>query len=501
VKGSVLIVDDEATFRDALARLLQRDGCEVETAGSVADGLAAWSTMRPDLLLLDFLLPDGNGLELLAKIRESDKDTPVVMMTAFGSVENAVAAMRAGATDYVAKTAEVVSEIRLKVEQALKIAALADEIDYRRRRVTDDQEPDATSLLKASRALEPIAQKIREVARSKDTTVLVRGESGTGKEVVARAIHESGPGPSAPLVEVDCASIPENLLESELFGHEKGSFSGADRQKRGLFELAGGGTVLLDEIGEMPDRLQAKLLRVLEERHFKRVGGLRNLPLDARVIAMTNRDLARLVREGRFREDLYYRLQVFEIVLPPLRERHEDVLAIAEHFVARFNRKLGKRVQGLTPEAAAFLESYDFPGNVRELRNMIERAMVRVSGEWLGRDLVAGGMPPRVDGGQTPARGMPAITPSAPATPPSGSAAAAAPLPEKGRMSFQIGKDRLADIEKAVIAEALTTAGGNTPRAAELLGISRFQLLRKLGRDEDEPSGENDVPKPAKSGS
>ncbi len=484
MKGSVLIIDDEATFRDALSRLLSRDGCDVEQAGSCGEGHASWQKIRPDLILLDFLLPDGNGVDLLAKIRETDSETPVVMMTAFGSVENAVAAMRAGATDYVAKGADVVAEIRLKVEQALKIATLADEIDYRRRREAGvSDEPDALSLLKSTRSLDGVLQRVREVAKSRDTTVLIRGESGTGKEVVARALHEAGPGAGAPFVEVDCASIPENLLESELFGHEKGAFSGADRQKRGLLELAAGGTVLLDEIGEMPERLQAKLLRVLEERHFKRVGGLRNLPLDARVIAATNRDLARLVKESRFREDLYYRLQVFEILIPALRERIDDALTIADHFVARFNRKLGKRVTGLTADAKTFLRSYDYPGNVRELRNMIERAMIRATNETIGRDLLGGGTAAATMREVTPPRPEPAVPKSEEKESVRASADPSAPGKS---VSFVLGKDTLADVERVLISEAMSAAGGNKTQAAALLGISRFQLLRKLGREEDD---------------
>jgi two-component system response regulator AtoC len=505
MKGSVLIIDDEATFRDALARLLVRDGYEVETAPTINDGQAAFTRLRPDLVLLDFLLPDGNGVDLLTKIRQTDTETPVVMMTAFGSVESAVAAMRAGATDYVAKTADVVAEIRIKVEQALKLASLEDEVDYRRRRGADATE--ALSILGATASLAGVVQKIRDVATSADTTVLVRGESGTGKELVARAIHEAGPGPNAPLVEVDCASIPENLLESELFGHEKGAFSGADRQKRGLFELARGGTVLLDEIGEMPHGLQSKLLRVLEERHFRRVGGARNLDLAARVIAMTNRDLAREVKEGRFREDLFYRLQVFEIVIPPLRDRAADAPAIAEHFIARFNRKLGKRVQGLAPDAKAYLRAYDFPGNVRELRNMIERAMVRANSEWIGLEQIAGGSPLREQDESEP---MPPRRSSATLLAPSGAApvpavaSAAGPNlmgvaapgaagpPVVGKtdnglttLTFLLGRDHLSDVEKRFVHEAIRAAGGNKTQAAAMLGISRFQLLRKLGREDD----------------
>ena len=496
MNGSVLIIDDEATFRDALARLLSRDGYSVETAPTCGDGLAAWTKIRPDIILLDFLLPDGNGLDTLVKIRQTDTETPVVMMTAFGSVESAVAAMRAGATDYVAKGADVITEIRLKVEQALKIASLSDEVDYRRRHAPE--EPEALTLLKATRSMEPILQKVRDVAKSPETTVLVRGESGTGKELVARAVHEAGPGPSAPLVEVDCASIPENLLESELFGHEKGAFSGADRQKRGLFELARGGTVLLDEIGEMPERLQSKLLRVLEERHFRRVGGARNIDLSARVVAMTNRDLASLVKEGRFREDLFYRLQVFEIVIPPLRSRIEDAQAIADHFVARFNRKLGKRVQGLSPDAKAYVRAYDFPGNVRELRNMIERAMIRANGEWIHLELLSGGSPlheESADAEAFPSRAqreglrVEAATPPAAAT--TGKSAVASP-PVVGRTSagvttltFVLGRDHLSDVEKRFVHEAIRAAGGNKTQASAMLGISRFQLLRKLGREDD----------------
>lgn len=449
MNGAILIVEDEETFRRSLSRLLEKDGHVVVTAGNVADGVRLFQESRPDVVLLDYMLPDGNGIDALKRMKEIDPGITVVLMTAFGSIEAAVAAMKAGALDYITKSADVIAEVRLRVAKALRMTSLEDEIEYRRR----NEEGARGEIIGESTALRGVLGRIDEVAKSKETTVLIRGESGTGKELVARSIHEQSEGKNAPFVAIDCAAIPGTLLESELFGYERGAFSGADRTKRGLLDLARGGTIFLDEIGEMEIRLQSKLLRVLEEKRFRRVGGVRDIEMSSRIVAATNRNLADMVAEGNFREDLYYRLSVFEVVLPPLRVRGEDVVRLAQHFSHQFARKLGKEVNGFTREAEDFLRNYEFPGNVRELRNMIERAVIMLAGDMIHSDLLA------------------AI--------PSQEAGAVAALSPHA-VVITLGEISLQDAERQLVERALALSDNNKKRAAQMLGISRFALLRRL---------------------
>ena len=372
-KASILVVDDEPAMRLLLSSILKDEGYEVTAAASGEEALQLIATRQYHLVLTDLKMPGISGLELLAQVKRDDPDTAVIILTAFGTVEGAVEAMRQGAVHYLLKPLANPDELRLTVRRVLE-----------ERRVTDE----ATTLRQATEAVFPFGEivagdaKMRgalELGRSvapTDATVLITGETGTGKELMARAIHHWSLRADQAFVAVNCAALAETLLESELFGHEKGAFTGAAAQRRGRFELAHGGTLLLDEVGEMTPALQAKLLRVLQEGTFERVGGTKTVTVDVRVIAATNRDMQRLVAERAFREDLYYRLSVFPIVLPPLRERPADILPLAAHILQQASRRFGKQIIGFAEEALALLQDYAWPGNIRELQNVIERAAI-----------------------------------------------------------------------------------------------------------------------------
>jgi two-component system NtrC family response regulator len=449
-----LIVDDEETYARSMKRLLLRRGVQCDHAATCADGLAKVRKRTYDLVLLDFLLPDGSGLDLIPPIRALKGANPapqVLMMTAFGTIENAVEAMRRGAFDYVTKS----TAIDTIVERVLDARRIAEARTLTR--PADDSIVAAhEGLLGDSTEIKEARRRIVEVANAPGTTVLLTGESGTGKGIAARAIHASSrEARGEPFVAIDCVALPPTLAESELFGHEKGAFTGADRAKPGKLELAARGTVLLDEIGDMELSLQGKLLRVLEERTFERVGGVKALELSARVVAASHRDLAARVEEGRFRLDLYHRLSVFPINIPPLRARGDDVVLLADHFVREFSDRLGKPLQPLAPTVREALMGYDFPGNVRELRNVIERAAILATGNEITVEL----LPPRL-----------LSTPRA------------LPVGGKGGLTveFRPGTDTLDGLERRLLEEALRLADGKKSRAAELLGISRFALLRRV---------------------
>ncbi len=462
-----LIVDDEETYARSLMRLLARRGVTVDHAATCADGLARVRKRAYDLVLLDFLLPDGSGLDLIGPIRAARSgrkgaSPQVLMMTAFGTIENAVEAMRRGAFDYVTKSTAIDGIVE-RVLDARRVA------EARPADGAGDETAAALAvagLLGDSREIREARERIHEVARAPDTTVLLTGESGTGKGVAARAIHTSGGRAGEPFVAIDCVALPPTLAESELFGHDKGAFTGAERQKPGKLELAGRGTVLLDEIGDMELGLQGKLLRVLEERTFEHVGGVKALEMQARVIAASHRDLASLVEEGKFRLDLYHRLSVFPIHIPALRERGDDVVLLAEHFTREFAARMGKPIGPLAAEVRDALVGYDFPGNVRELKNVIERAVILAATDTITVEL----LPPRVLAGrQEPgaARDRPRL----------------GPAPSGGRgltVEFRPGQDTLDGLERRLLEEALRLADGKKSRAAELLGISRFALLRRV---------------------
>ena len=443
---TILVVDDEQLIRWSLATRLTDAGYRVLEAET---GRQALELHREgvDLVLLDYRLPDADGLSILKQIKEADPDTLVILLTAFSSVETAVEAMKAGAYHYANKPFNV-DEIALLVEKALETTRLRREV--RALRATQAQPYAIGRIVGQSPAMVAVRALIQKIAASPASTVLLTGESGTGKDLAAKVIHYASDRAAKPFMNITCSALPDALLESELFGHERGAFTGADRQKRGLLETADGGTVFLDEIGEMVPVLQAKLLRFLEEKSFKRVGGATDLKVDVRVVAATNRNLEEEVRQGRFREDLYYRLNVLPVALPPLRQRPEDMPALISHYVDIFNTEFRKRIRGVAPQAMHRLQHYGWPGNVRELRNAIERAMLLAEGPELTLDdFPLGGGP----GGRLGDR---------------------VELPPNG-----IDLD---DLERSLVVQALERSGWNQTKAAALLGLNRDQIRYRIDK-------------------
>jgi two-component system response regulator PilR (NtrC family) len=444
-KARILVVDDERSMQEFLEIFFRSEGYDIVTAGDVESGRLHLEGDEFDVVITDIQMPDGSGLDLLHAAQEISPDTMVVMITAFASTDTAIAAMKQGAYDYITKPFQV-DEIRIVVEKALEKKLLSAE--NRRLRCELRSQTRDRSIVGNSSAMQRIFELVTQVADTK-ANVLVTGESGTGKEIVARAIHQSGERREKPFVVVNCAAIPENLLESELFGHVKGAFTGAVQSKAGLFEMADGGTVFLDEVGELPPSLQVKLLRVIQEKTFRRVGGTADQRADVRIVAATNRRLGDEVRSGRFREDLYYRINVIEIPLPPLRERRDDVALLVDHFVAKFAKELGKDVTGCNGEAMQKLLEYDFPGNVRELENVVERAVALTRRAIIDLDA----LPPAI------------LSPPV--------AAGDQRIPAEG-----VDLDALMDdYERGMMRAALVATGGVKKRAAGLLGIS-FRSFR-----------------------
>jgi len=369
--SSILIVDDEQSMRDFLAIMLKKEGHEVVTVEDGDEAIKAIEKDIYDLVITDIKMPGIDGLQVLRSVKRVSPNTLVIVITAYSSTEDAVFAIKQGALDYITKPFEI-ERIKLVIKKALDRKKLYEEHDFYKRQY--EHKFDVGNIVGKGKAIQNIFHMIKRVSQSK-STILVTGESGTGKELIARAIHQNSPRSEQAFVAVSCGAIPENLLESELFGHIKGAFTGAIANKIGLFELADKGTLFLDEIGELPLLIQVKLLRVLQEKQFKRVGGTKDISVDVRIIAATNRDLRKMVEENTFREDLFYRLNVIPIHIPPLRNRKEDIALLAIHFLEKYNREIGKHFTHITGEAMEQLKDYDWPGNIRELENVIERAV------------------------------------------------------------------------------------------------------------------------------
>jgi DNA-binding NtrC family response regulator len=456
MKGRVLIVDDEPDMVATCERILAAAGIRSISTSDPRAGLEAIESERPDVVVTDLKMPGVDGLQLLERARTTDRNMPVIIFTAFATIESAVAAVKEGAFDYLPKpfTAD---QLRLAVERALRQRQLAQENERLREQLRETY--GFENIIGRSPAMTQVFELTRKAARS-DANILVLGESGTGKELIARAIHANSPRTSQAFVAVDCAALPEPLLESELFGHEKGAFTGAVRTKPGLMEAATGGTLFLDEIAELPVALQVKCLRALQEREIRRVGGTRAIAVDVRIVSATNRDLREAVAKGEFRQELYYRINVIAVHLPPLRARAGDVPLLVQSFVQRYGRSGGRTITGVEPDALRILEAYAWPGNVRELQNVIERACALADGD----RIAVADLPEHL---------------SAPAGMPAASAGGAAhlPLPEAKAQWIR-------EFEVAYLVDQLNRHGGNISQAARAAGIDRktfHRLINKYG--------------------
>jgi len=444
----ILIIDDDKLVTWSLSRDLGGDGCEVTVAADAASGLTAFRDRPPDIVLLDLKLPDFDGLEVLRQIKQEAPEAIIIMMTAYATVQTAVQAVKLGATDFIKKPFAP-EELKVILKRALQSQRLSQEVAEMRHHLK--KKYGVSNLIGISSSMQEVFTLIHKIANSDATTVLISGESGTGKDLAARAIHYESQRSQFPFMAINCGSLPDTLLESELFGHEKGAFTDAKAAKKGLFELANCGTVLLDEIGDATASLQVKLLRFIEEKSFKRIGGTRDVEVDVRIIAATNKDLKLLVEKDRFREDLYYRLNVIPVVLKPLRKRPEDIPLLAKYFIDRFNKEFKKNVSGISAEALRILQNYHWPGNIRELRNILERIMILEEGEMILPEhfplefTLEQETPTTVDSIQLPAAGT-----------------------------------ALNGVEKALIQMALERTGGNQSRAAKLLRISRHAFRYKM---------------------
>jgi two-component system, NtrC family, response regulator AtoC len=454
MKPSVLVIDDEKTFRLVVEEALEAEGFEVTTAASGQAGLKAFRTDPANFIILDRHLPDGDGVQVLEELqreaRDRDIEPMVIMATAYADVQSAVAAVKLGAHDYMTKPLQL-PELIVTMRKALEAKRLRTKVT-----VMQEREREEDEFLAVSGLMLGVLDQCDKVAQSAATTVLIQGETGTGKELIARRIHNNTPERAAePFIEINCASLPENLLESELFGYERGAFTDARQSKRGLFEAADRGTLFLDEVGELTASTQAKLLKVLEEQNFRRLGGTRDLKVDVRVVAATNKDLQLAVEKGAFRLDLYHRLDVFHLHLPPLRERRDDVLPLARLFLKRFVRRMGRGNADFAPEAERILAGYSYPGNVRELRNLVERALILGSGNpTIGPECIV------LSGGSTPSSAAGSFF--------------TVQVDDRG------APPTLADLEKAYITRLLDFAAGNRAQVARLLGVSYPTVAKKI---------------------
>jgi len=460
--AGVLVVDDERTLRFTLSESLSEEGYRVDTAADGAEALDKIERGDFQLVLLDQKLPDVNGIDLLRKIKAKRPDVQVIVMTAYGKFENAVEAARAGCFTYIGKPFEL-EHVKLEMANALALTRATEEVT--RLRQAERRRSGSTMIVGGSPKMAKIFETMHKIAQSGSSTILLQGETGVGKELLAREIHDLGSRRDGPFVEVNCSSFPENLIEGEIFGYERGAFTDAKKMKRGLMELANGGTLFLDEIGEMNVSLQSKLLRALEQKRFRRVMGETDISVDLRIVAATNRDLRGLVDQGKFREDLFFRLDVIRISVPPIRERSDDLPPLIDHFIDRFNREFGKSVKGPNDEALELLLAYRWPGNVRELKNVLERVILLESDEWI----------------------LPEHLPLEIV-----SAGGSAPKVLETRLHTDAGDVTLAKAEQIAIEMALAKAGGNKTRAAEALGISRQTLRTKLKEYRIESLGGHD---------
>jgi two-component system response regulator AtoC len=453
IKPNILIVDDDEVMCRTLSDVLEKMSYKVTTVQTGEDALYPLQEGIFDLILLDIKLPDMNGLSVLKKIRKIDSDPFVVMMTAYADVKTAVAAMKAGAYDYINKPFEI-EELKLTIKKALEAKELKGEV-LRLRTTHKDEEKDGV-ICGISPQMDVVRELISLVSQTPRTPVLVQGESGTGKELVANAIHYQSRRQQKPLIKINCSAIPEALLESELFGYEQGAFTDAKENRPGLVELAHGGTVFLDEISEMKPALQPKLLRFLETYNLRRVGGKRDIKVDVRIVASTNKSLTQLLEKGEFRKDLYYRIKVMVIDLSPLRDRKEDIPILTEYFIKKLRKEIGKEIKGVTPQVLDLLLAYSWPGNVRELKNVMERATILAKGDFI----VPEDLPLELRNNKT------------------GGNIAVSEVRGMGKDCFL----PLADVERNYILQVLMERGGNKSETARILGISRSTLREKLNR-------------------
>jgi DNA-binding NtrC family response regulator len=456
----ILIVDDQESIRHFIEKAMVDEGYQVSTAGEGKAAVKSVTEDMPDLVLLDLRLPDIHGLEVLKKIKEHDPDLQVVIMTAFGDVDSAVRAMKLGAHDYINKPINL-EQLFITIDKALQSRKLWRELKHLRRQNTDRFSRDLVR--SGSKAMEDVYETVRQVAQSGTTSVLIQGESGTGKEHLANMIHDLSSRGEKPFLEINCAAIPKELLESELFGHEKGAFTDARSQKQGLLEMANGGTLFLDEVGEMGLQIQVKLLRVLERMTFKRVGGTKDIQVSVRVISATNQDLQRMCEEGLFREDLFYRLKVVPIGVPALRDRKEDILPLAKHFLYTYSKQFAKNFQGLSPEAEQMLLGYPWPGNIRELKNLMERTVLLESGTRVELDMLKLGTGRTTREIDSPVARLEQLIEEP-------------GLPLDG-VPFE---ELLGEIERALIIKASEATNWNQSRTAELLQLKRDKLRYRM---------------------
>ncbi len=455
----ILVIDDEKLIRWTLEQHLVKEGYDVVTAESAEKGLELLTEDTPDLILLDNRLPEMTGLELLEKLHVQERGLMVIMITAYGMVETAVKALKLGAYDYISKPFNL-EEITFVIKKALEAGSLRTQVKQLRKETSSQVD----AIMGESDDMVKIKNLIRKIARSDATTVLIQGESGTGKELVAKAIHYGSARADKPFMAINCAALPVTLLETELMGHEKGAFTDAKAAKKGLFELADSGTVFLDEIGDMDMSMQAKLLRMLEEKTFKRVGGIKDITVDVRLVSATNQELSKAMSEGKFRKDLYYRLQVVPITLPPLRNRGRDVLLLAHHFINHFSQECHKNIHRINRDAEEILLAYSWPGNVRELKNVIERAMILEVGDEIQPEHLPQELLDSVSDTGAPAGGV-----------------SGAPVSLDGFVIPESGLS-IEDVEHALVRKSLDMANGNQTKAAQLLKMPRDAFRRRMKR-------------------